>query len=85
MIVFRVHKAYGSEEDEYRRALDCAKSSIESVLSDFGAKAAVEGETISVSIDSLTEAQCKKMIAGCFCDRDGVIYPEFNFVEQISG
>lgn len=85
MIVIRVHKSDESEADEYFSALDCAKSSIESVLGALCSKVVVEGERISICFNDITEAQCKEMIKGCFCDHDGVTYPEFLYVEHLSG
>lgn len=85
MIVIRVHKSDESEADEYSSAMDCAKTSIQSVLGETCSNVVVEGERILINVDGLTEAQCAEMIKGCLSDRNGEIYPEFLYVEHLSG
>jgi hypothetical protein len=81
MFTFRVHKTDGTTREELASALSCASASIESVLYDHGALVTEENDLITINAEGLTAHECKRRIAGCFCDDAGTMYPEFRLVE----
>lgn len=84
MFKFKIHQANEIIDEEFFSAVECSKSCIESVLSDLNAKIAVDRNIISIIIIGITEKECMDKIKGCFCDRDGNIYQEFNNIELLT-
>lgn len=70
-------------EEEFESALNCARTCIESVLEN--GFLIVEATDDSITIESNDEnglmnmslSEIKEKIKGCFCNADGLVYPEF--------
>jgi hypothetical protein len=83
-VEFFVHKSNSSSPDEYLNALACARDSVESVLDDGGLHIELRDNSIVINAQEdgrshrLEKHQLKSRIKGCFCDRTGVLYPEFS-------
>jgi hypothetical protein len=81
MFTFKIYKTDGTVDEVFASALSCARASIESVLYDRGAMVTEENDLIKVSAEGLTAEECKDIVAGCFCDDAGLMYPEFHLIE----
>ena len=81
MFTFRVYRTEGTAQEDFARALSCARASIESVLYDHGASVTEANDLITIDAEGLTAQECKERIAGCFCDNTGSMYPEFHLIE----
>lgn len=77
MFTYKIHKNDEISAEDFESAIYCAKDSMESVLYDFGAVIAIDGDSIKITADNITEKECKEKINGCFCDSTGSVYPEF--------
>ncbi len=83
MFIFKIHQEYDVTNEIFSRAVDCARTSIVSVLYDFDATVAVEGNIVSITASGLTEAECEDKIMGCFRQSNGAYYPEFLRLELL--
>jgi hypothetical protein len=83
MFVFKVHQSNEATIEMFSMAVDCARTSIESVLFDLDATVVVEGDKISITASGITEAECEDKIKGCFRQSNGAYYPEFLFIELL--
>ena len=81
MFKFKINKSPDVTEDEFLRAIACAKTSIESVLHETSSTVEVTGSVIEVNAKNMTLQQCKDQVSGSFCDSFGNPYPEFQSVE----
>lgn len=81
MFIFKVHRADGINSEVFLSAVYCVKECIESVLDGHEPSVSVMGDVIRVEAASLSAAECKQKISGCFCDSDGNVYAEFLRVE----
>jgi len=84
MYIFKIHRAYGTTDERFASAVDCARTSIESVLYDLDAAVSVEGCEISIAVSGITASECNKRIQGCFRNREGAFYKEFLSIELLS-
>lgn len=74
---FYIHKSDEVSDEEFMMAVDCARTSVESVLYDFNAKISIDGRKMVVAVDGITEMECKDKIRGCFRTASNDLYPEF--------
>lgn len=81
MFTYKIHKNNEISAEDFESAIYCAKECIESVLYDFGAVIAIDGDLITITADNITEKECKERIKGCF--RTGSVYPKFLRVELL--
>ncbi len=79
--------SYGSFDnpaDRFQSAVDCSKSSIESILYDFPVDIQVQGNIISITekkANLFTEKELKEMLKPAFCDENGHTFPEFGGIK----
>lgn len=83
MFVFKIHQENDVTDEMFSKAVDCAKASIASVLYDFDAMVAIEGDIISIVVPGLTETECEEKIMGCFRQSNEAYYPEFLRLERL--
>jgi hypothetical protein len=81
MNVLRIYAADGTAPEDFTSAVSCARTCIESVLHDHGARVTSANGLITISAEGLTAQEFKEKIAGCFFDESGSIYPEFHHID----
>lgn len=81
MFTFKTHRALGVTQEDFENAFSCAKECIQSTLDSYAPVVSVVDDTIFIKATNLTARECKDLIAGCFLDANGSIYPEFRRVE----
>jgi len=81
MFTFKIHRAEGVAQEDFKNAVSRAKECIQSTLDSYAPVVSVTEDTIVIKATNLTARECKDLIVGCFLDANGSIYPEFRRVE----